>query len=189
MPLLSPIADVVVDPSTSLSKVLPQTTDDDGTVTYAASGLAEWMTFTPSTRILSGTAPNASSTTAVTYTATDSNGVISTETFDIVVRLGLGDFNTSNLEVEALALIQAGPRDVATVWARAPRTARGRLLSGEFDLNNNSIRYQRVAFFPAGRKFAWWRTAHSQRRRWPSFKKLFWRKQPRRRPYLTHPDR
>ena len=67
------------------------------------------------------------------------------------MRLGLGDFNTSNLEVEALALIQAGPRDVATVWARAPRTARGRLLSGEFDLNNNSIAINELRFSqPAG---------------------------------------
>ena len=165
MPPLAPISDIVVDPGASLSEVLPQATGDDGTIAYAVSGLAEWMTFTPSTRTLSGTAPNASSTTAVTYTATDSNGVVSTETFDVVVRLGLGDFNTSNLEIEVLALFQAGPRNVAAVWARAPRTARGRLLSGEFDLNNNSFLYQRVAFFPVGRKFAWWRTDHSQRQR------------------------
>ena len=143
---MPPINNIVVDPGASLSEVLPQTTDDDGTIIYAASGLAEWMTFTPSTRILSGTAPDFSSTTAVTYTATDSNGVVSTEKFDVVVRLGLGDFNTSILEVEALALIQAGPRDVAAVWARAPRTARGRLLSGEFDLNNNVFSINELRF-------------------------------------------
>ena len=143
---MPPITDIVIDPGASLSEVLPLATGADGTTAYAVSGLASWMTFSASTRTLSGTAPNASSTTAVTYTATDSNGVVSTETFDVIVRLGLGDFNTSNLEVEALALIQAGPRDVPVVWARAPRTARGRLLSGEFDLNNNSIAINELRF-------------------------------------------
>ena len=159
MPSLPPITDIVIDPDSFLSNILPQATDDDGSVIYAANGLAAWMNFVPSTRTLSGTAPNSSSATTITYTATDAGGVVSTETFDVVVRLGLGDFNTSGLEIETLALFQAGPRDVSAVWARAPRTARGRLLSGEFALNNNidinELRFlRRIGNAPGGARIA-----------------------------------
>ena len=190
MPSLPSIHDIEIDPDSSLSKILPQATDDDGAVIYAANGLAAWMTFVPSTRTLSGTAPNSSSTTTITYTATDAGAVVSTETFDVVVRLGLGDFNSSALEIEVLALIQAAPRNVPTVWARAPRTVRGRLLSGEFDVDNNSTAINQLRFLQqSGNVPGDERITINDDDSSHFLRNFFRRKQPRQRPLYSHPDR
>lgn len=67
---------------------LPVATDADTgeTLTYSiVSGLPAGLTFTPATRVLSGTPTTLQGATAVTYRVTDASGVQTDQTFNITV--------------------------------------------------------------------------------------------------------
>ena len=63
---------------------LPEATGGTGTVTYTLAPLPDGLTFTATTRVLSGT-PNTAATTELTYTATDDNGSTAMDTFTVIV--------------------------------------------------------------------------------------------------------
>ena len=67
-------------------------TGGTGTLTYTLTGvpsLPPGLTFTASTRILSGTPSTATSTTTLTYEVTDTNGASTTATFTVIVNAEL----------------------------------------------------------------------------------------------------
>ena len=63
---------------------LPEATGGTGTVTYTLAPLPNGLTFTATTRVLSGT-PTTADTTELTYTATDDNGSTAMDTFTVTV--------------------------------------------------------------------------------------------------------
>ena len=66
--------------------VLPAATGGTGTLTYTLSpALPDGLTFTASTRTISGTPTESKSQTQYTVTATDANGATGTKTFNITV--------------------------------------------------------------------------------------------------------
>ena len=73
-----------VDNSAITAFALPAATGGNGTLTYSVSGLPAGLSFTASTRQVSGT-PTAVGSSSVTYTATDADGNTATLTFDITV--------------------------------------------------------------------------------------------------------
>ena len=81
-------------PITALT--LPAATGGTGTLTYTLTGPASaalsqavpGLTFTATTRVLSGT-PTTAATTALTYTVTDERGSTASDTFDITVAAGV----------------------------------------------------------------------------------------------------
>ena len=64
---------------------LPEATLGQGDKTYTLTGIPDGLTFTPSTRVLSGT-PSTTGTFTVTYTATDTASQTATQQFTITVR-------------------------------------------------------------------------------------------------------
>ena len=72
---------------------LPAATGGTGTLQYTLTGpsggnLPAGLTFTPGTRMLSGT-PNTAGTTTLTYAVTDTNGASTNATFTVIVSDGL----------------------------------------------------------------------------------------------------
>ena len=68
------ITDLTLDPATG----------GTGTVTYTLAPLPDGLTFTATTRVLSGT-PTTTDTTELTYAATDDNGSTAMDTFTVIV--------------------------------------------------------------------------------------------------------
>ena len=66
---------------------LPEATGGTGTLTYTLTSVPG-LTFTPGTRILSGT-PGTATTTVLTYEVTDTNGASTTATFMVTVNASL----------------------------------------------------------------------------------------------------
>ena len=138
MPTIDAIADVTLEHGGTLNFMLPAPVSGDPPVTLALTGLASWMSFNANTRVLSGTAPNAFSTTPLVYTATDDDGDQATRSFSVNVLLGLADFNSAGLETEALAVFQALRQGTNSyVWSRSPHPQgnRGSLVDGEMVLD------------------------------------------------------
>ena len=138
MPTIDAIADVTLEHGGTLNFMLPAPVSGDPPVTLALTGLASWMSFNANTRVLSGTAPNAFSTTPLVYTATDDDGDQATRSFSVNVLLGLADFNSAGLEAEALAVFQALRQGTNSyVWSRSPHPQgnRGSLVDGEMVLD------------------------------------------------------
>ena len=68
--------------------------------------------------------------------------------------LALDDFDTTGLELEALALFTAGTQDSAgRIWGRSPRTVLGTLESGEFDINNDTQQINEIRVFATTLRF------------------------------------
>ena len=67
--------------------ILPAATGGTGTLTYTLTSVPG-LTFTASTRTLSGT-PSTADTTTLTYTVTDTNGASTSVTFTVMVSAGL----------------------------------------------------------------------------------------------------
>ena len=67
---------------------LPAATGGTGTLTYTLTGLPAGLIFDPSTRTLSGT-PSRTGTTALIYTATETNGASRNATFTVTVNADL----------------------------------------------------------------------------------------------------
>ena len=84
MPTAPAVADQSATNGVAFSVTLPVGTGGDPPLTYSTSGLPSWASFNTTTRVLSGT-PDATGTSAVTYTVTDSDGDTDDATFDIVV--------------------------------------------------------------------------------------------------------
>ncbi len=73
----------------AISVQLPEATGGTGTLTYALTGtLPAGLTFTPGTRMLSGT-PSTPGTTTLTYMVMDTNGDSANATFMVIVSDGL----------------------------------------------------------------------------------------------------
>ena len=68
---------------------LPAATGGTGTLTYTLTGLPAGLIFDPGTRRLSGT-PSRTGTTALIYTATETNGASRNATFTVTVNADLG---------------------------------------------------------------------------------------------------
>ena len=68
---------------------LPEATGGTGTLTYTLTGLPAGLIFDPGTRTLSGT-PSRTGTTALIYTATETNGASRNATFTVTVNADLG---------------------------------------------------------------------------------------------------
>ena len=69
---------------TAYSQTLPIGTGGDAPLSYTATGLPPGLTFSTSTRVISGT-PTSAGTYTVTYTVTDDDGDDDDENFNIVV--------------------------------------------------------------------------------------------------------
>ena len=88
---------------------LPAATGGTGTLTYTLTSVPGGLTFTPGTRILSGT-PDTPDTTTLTYAVTDTNGASTSVDFMVIVSDGLaltasGNQNyTLNTAITALQL-------------------------------------------------------------------------------------
>ena len=138
MPTIQAIADLNLEHGGTLNYTLPAPVSGDPPVRLTLTGLASWMSFNANTRVLSGTAPNAFSTTPLVYTATDDDGDQATRSFSVNVLLGLADFDASGLETEALAVFQALRQGTNSyVWSRSPHPqgSRGSLVDGEMALD------------------------------------------------------
>ena len=116
-PSVSSISDVELEHGGTLNETLPAGSGDQTPLTYSVSGLASWMSFDTSTRELTGTAPNEQSTTEVTYTVTDNDGDTATTTFNVIVLLGLADFDApSGNTLLSRALIDADDSSSSWYW-------------------------------------------------------------------------
>jgi YD repeat-containing protein len=84
--LVSAIPNQTVSANVAMSYAFPSTTFDDAntgqTLTYSATGMPAWMTFTPGSRLFTGTPPSAGSWT-LTVTATDPLGAAVSTQFTI----------------------------------------------------------------------------------------------------------
>ena len=138
MPTIDAIADVTLEHGGTLNFTLPAPVSGDPPVALTLTGLASWMSWDPVNRRLTGTAPNAFSSTPLVYTATDDDGDQATRSFSVNVLLGLADFNSAGLETEALAVFQALRQGTNSyVWSRSPHPQgnRGSLVDGEMVLD------------------------------------------------------
>ena len=90
---------------------LPAATGGTGTLQYTLTGpsggnLPAGLTFTPGTRMLSGT-PNTAGTTTLTYAVTDTNGASTNATFTVIVSDGLALTASGNQNYTLDTLITA----------------------------------------------------------------------------------
>ena len=141
-PSVSSISDVELDHGDSLSETLPAGSGDQTPLTYSVSGLTSWMSFDTSTRELTGTAPNEQSTTEISYTVTDNDGDTATTTFDVIVRLGLADYDTpTGHTLLSRALIDADDSSSSWYWEAQ---SDGELLDGS--LQPRTFDFVRIRF-------------------------------------------
>ena len=109
------ITDLTLDPATG----------GTGTVTYTLAPLPDGLTFTATTRVLSGT-PTTADTTELTYTATDDNGSTAMDTFTVTVAdevevTAPGDQTyTMNTAITALTLTPATGGTTPVTYTLAP---------------------------------------------------------------------
>ena len=121
MPTAGVVSDSEVEQGTALSRTLPAATGGDLPVTYTVTGRPTDMGFDATTRQLTWPAQSARSSHVLTYTATDTDGDVSTQMFTVRALLGLGDFDTS-LEVELLLFATSGVKiNNRTIWTEGSR--------------------------------------------------------------------
>ena len=84
---LDSVADQAATVGTAYSQALPAATGGSGTITYSAENVPDGMTYTASTRTISGT-PTIAGTYTIRHRATAADGGTATVTFDIVVAQG-----------------------------------------------------------------------------------------------------
>ena len=82
--------------------------------------------------------------TASISASADAGTAAGTATVRAVVPFALSDWDTTGLEVEAGALIEAAAP--ANIFQRAPRTVLGSLLEGEFDLDSDGTEITRISW-------------------------------------------
>ena len=144
MPTLGVVSDSEVEQGTALSRTLPAATGGDQPVTYTVTGRPTDMGFDATTRELTWPAQSARSSHTLTYTATDTDGDVSTQMFTVRALLGLGDFDTS-LEVELLLFATSGVKiNNRTIWTEG---SRGILHAGSdvaYDNDSTTVREFRV---------------------------------------------
>ena len=108
MPSLAAVADQDVLTGVAVNFELPLATGGDGPLTYTATPLPAGLSFNDSTRRVTGT-PTTVQTVTTTYRVQDFDGDADSVDFDWNVRnqLTLADLDTSGLDVEAAALLEA----------------------------------------------------------------------------------
>ena len=97
---------------------LPEATGGTGTLTYTLTSVPG-LTFTPGTRILSGT-PSTADTTTLTYTVTDTNGASENATFMVTVNASLALTASGNQNYTEGRVISDLELPVATGGTGAP---------------------------------------------------------------------
>ena len=76
---------------TSFSRTLSTGSGGDPPLSYSVSNLPSWLSFSTSTRVLSGTPTSAASARTLTYRVTDDDGDFDEDTFTITVNAGVTD--------------------------------------------------------------------------------------------------
>jgi len=106
-PPAPPVADQSARARASFSYTFPHAADPDGdALTYSATGIPGWLTFTPSSRTFSGTPGNGDTGTAdIAVTATDDGtpGLSATATFTLTIT----EFNASNQAPSTVGTLDA----------------------------------------------------------------------------------
>ena len=142
MPTLAAIDDIDVDQGDVEIEFLPAATGGDTPITYALTGGPSDLTFTASTRRLRWAAQSSVSSHDLTYTATDDDGDVATQTFTIRSLLALDNFSVPSGQVEVdVALIESG-RD-ASEWLYNVDTSVGALLDGTLEVESGYEMYTR----------------------------------------------
>ena len=135
MPTLAAIDDIDVDQGDVEIEFLPAATGGDTPITYALTGGPSDLTFTQSTRRLRWAAQSSVSSHDLTYTATDNDGDVATQTFTIRSLLALDNFSVPSGQAEVdVALIESG-RD-ASEWLYNVDTSVGTLLDGTLEVES-----------------------------------------------------
>ena len=86
----------------------------------------------------------------LTAQSLEAEATLSSPELQVTPPLQLSDFDTTGLETEALALIQAASQ--VDVFSRPPRTARGELLEGELEISDSDEPITRLRITGSGAK-------------------------------------
>ena len=144
---LTPSAPAVADQASTVGAnvnfQLPVGTGGDAPLSYGASNLPAGLSFSGSTRRISGS-PTTIQTRTVTYTVTDLDGDSDSVTFDFVIgaALALSDMDDTGLQVDFKVLIEvSGTTDL---YADSDRGGSDSPIDGELGIGDDETALSRI---------------------------------------------
>ena len=143
MPSAPAVADQESTVGANVNFQLPVGTGGDAPLSYSASNLPAGLSFSGSTRRISGS-PTTIQTRTVTYTVTDVDGDADSVMFDFVIgaALALSDMDDTGLQVDFKALIEVS--GTQNLYADSDRGGSDTPIDGELGVGDGETNVSRI---------------------------------------------